>query len=91
MSGRQGQMWRNERGGTQVTAGGFQLPDSVPRRLCRVSHLYAIVMTKNSVFIFSASALSVAGLSACATTGSKQSEPSNTAMVLCISRSGGEL
>jgi len=40
------QIGGNQRGGTEITAGGFQLPDSIPGIVCGVADGFTVVMTK---------------------------------------------
>lgn len=85
MPGGERQIGGNQRGGTEITAGGFQLPDSIPGIVCGVADGFTVVMTKNSVLI---SFALMPSSSACTSAGKRQIEHSNNSTSLRISLSG---
>ena len=46
MAGRQGEMRGNQRGGTQIAAGGFYLTDGLPRPAGGIGYRLTLIVTK---------------------------------------------
>jgi hypothetical protein len=75
----------DKRGGTEITAGGFQLPNRIPGIVRGVADRFSVVVTKNSVLI---SFALMPSSSAWTSAGNREIEHSNNRTSLRISLSG---